>query len=66
MYNHFKLVEKYRIFERSLVSIENIGSMGIIILLSVHIVAPSVLSLYMKKIKKYQYHVQSFQTGRKV
>ncbi len=51
MYNHFKLVERYGICERSFISIEIIRSHEIIILLSVHIVAPSVLSLYMKKSK---------------
>jgi hypothetical protein len=51
MYNLFKRWEKYRIFERSFISIEIIGSMGIIILSWLHMVAPMALSLYMNKSK---------------
>ncbi len=41
------------------------GSMGIIILICVHMVAPLVLSVYMKKPKKYQYHENSFKRWEK-
>ncbi len=40
MYNHFKRWEKYRTFEHYFISIENIGSHGIIILPCLHMVAP--------------------------
>jgi hypothetical protein len=40
MYNPFQKLRKIGIFERYFISIENIGSMGIIILPCVHMVAP--------------------------
>ncbi len=62
----FKSWEKYGIYEHHFISIENIVSYGIIILLSLHIIAPSVLSLHMKKSKNTNAMYNPFQKLRKI
>ncbi len=62
----FQSWEKYGMFERSFISIENIGSYGIIIFTPItYGRIRDALGVYEKN-KKYLYHVQSFQTLRKV